>query len=155
MKHTILVKSDKKSYFQEVRLTVFFMTLYGQHLLTQYEVWNSKNYFRQTIILFNHVRELELWFFVLLVRNLEKKRGGFSQQPAPSNFFLLIKLRAFTEEGCCYFHCSQLNSDMKEFLELFASISFLSSLPRGWASRGVFRFWALSLGLGFSLGFGL
>ena len=57
----MLVKSDKESYFQEVRLTVFFMTLYGQHLLPQYEVWNSKNYFRQTIILFNHVTFLVVW----------------------------------------------------------------------------------------------
>ena len=34
---------------------------YGQHLLTQYEMWNSKNYFRQTIIEFNHVTFLVVW----------------------------------------------------------------------------------------------
>ena len=37
------------------------MTLYGQHLLIPYEVWNQKNYFRQTSILFNHVTFLVVW----------------------------------------------------------------------------------------------
>ena len=50
VKHIISVKTDTESYFQQVTNTIFFMTLYGQHWLTQYEMWNSKNYFRQTNI---------------------------------------------------------------------------------------------------------
>ena len=101
----------------------------------------------------NNGKGVRTLIFRLAREKFGKKMGGIFPAASTQQFFLLIKIRAFTAVDFCYFHCSQLNSDTKEFFELFTSISFISFLTRGWVSRRFFPLLSLGFRLGHQLGF--